>query len=48
MAKLFMRDGLTLLVHGYSSVVLSILAAAAQKGIKCKVIVTEAQPEASG
>mmetsp|Transcript_67656 Transcript_67656/g.167167 ORF Transcript_67656/g.167167 Transcript_67656/m.167167 type:complete len:311 (+) Transcript_67656:88-1020(+) len=44
----FFTDGMNILVHGYSNVVLFILKSAAEKGVRFKVIVTEGQPERDG
>lgn len=42
------KNGMTILVHGYSSVVLYSLQKAKEKGINFKVLITEARPENSG
>lgn len=43
-----MKNGMTILVHGYSSTVLFALETAKQKGINFQVLITEARPENSG
>ena len=42
------QNGMTILVHGYSSIVLFALETAKQKGINFSVLITEARPENSG
>ena len=44
----FLRDGMTILVHGYSNVVCTGLLSAARRGMRFKVLVTEGQPERDG
>lgn len=44
----FITDGVTILVHGYSNVVMYILQGAARQGVRFKVVVTEGQPERDG
>ncbi|GAM25288.1 hypothetical protein SAMD00019534_084630, partial [Acytostelium subglobosum LB1] len=44
----FIRDGVTILVHGFSRVVLSVLLSASQQGKRFSVIVTESRPDSSG
>mmetsp|Transcript_28285 Transcript_28285/g.57107 ORF Transcript_28285/g.57107 Transcript_28285/m.57107 type:complete len:310 (+) Transcript_28285:42-971(+) len=44
----FIRDGMSILVHGYSNVVIIALSKAAAAGIRFKVVLTEGQPERDG
>eukprot|EP01132_Coremiostelium_polycephalum_P002034 gene2034-2503_t len=44
----FIRDGVTILVHGFSRVVLSVLLNAAFQGKRFSVLVTESRPDSSG
>jgi len=44
----FIHDGVVVLTHGYSRVVLSVLKRAAEHGKRFSVIVTESRPDASG
>mmetsp|Transcript_64574 Transcript_64574/g.94576 ORF Transcript_64574/g.94576 Transcript_64574/m.94576 type:complete len:313 (+) Transcript_64574:66-1004(+) len=44
----FLRDSMTILVHGYSNVVCTGLLSAAKSGMRFKVLVTEGQPEKDG
>ncbi|EFA84203.1 translation initiation factor eIF-2B alpha subunit [Heterostelium album PN500] len=44
----FIRDDITILVHGYSRVVLSVLLYASSQGKRFNVIVTESRPDSSG
>merc|ERR1711939_1274288 len=44
----FLRDGMTILVHGYSNAVCTGLLSAARRGMRFKVLVTEGQPERDG
>ncbi|KAF2076200.1 hypothetical protein CYY_002500 [Polysphondylium violaceum] len=48
LADKFIRDGVTILVHGYSRVVLALLLNAAFQGKRFSVIVTESRPDSSG
>jgi len=48
LASTFFRDGITVLVHGFSRVVLAVLLREANQGIRFRVIVTEARPDQSG
>mmetsp|Transcript_26283 Transcript_26283/g.86373 ORF Transcript_26283/g.86373 Transcript_26283/m.86373 type:complete len:300 (+) Transcript_26283:236-1135(+) len=47
-ARPFIRDGMAILVHGYSNVVCGCLQHAAKSGVRFKVIVTQGQPECDG
>lgn len=42
------RDGITIMVHGYSRCAVGILTLAAEKGIRFQVIVTETRPSCQG
>jgi len=42
------KNGMTILVHGFSNIVLFSLVTAKQKGINFQVLITEARPENSG
>lgn len=44
----FIRSGATVLVHGYSRVVLEVLRQAARRGSRFSVIVTEGRPDNTG
>ncbi|EAL63004.1 translation initiation factor eIF-2B alpha subunit [Dictyostelium discoideum AX4] len=48
LADKFIRDGVTILVHGFSRVVLGLLLHAAFQGKRFSVIVTESRPDSSG
>jgi hypothetical protein len=48
LAEPFIRDGMVLLVHGFSRVVCSVLIAAAAKEKRFTVFVTESRPEPNG
>eukprot|EP01122_Echinamoeba_exundans_P003301 TRINITY_DN13420_c0_g1_i1.p1 TRINITY_DN13420_c0_g1~~TRINITY_DN13420_c0_g1_i1.p1 ORF type:complete len:317 (+),score=62.82 TRINITY_DN13420_c0_g1_i1:35-985(+) len=48
LAEPFIRDGMVLLVHGFSRVVCSVLIAAAAKEKRFTVYVTESRPEPNG
>lgn len=48
LAEPFIRDGMVLLVHGFSRVVCSVLIAAANKEKRFTVYVTESRPEPNG
>ncbi|EGG13296.1 translation initiation factor eIF-2B alpha subunit [Cavenderia fasciculata] len=48
LADRFIRDGVTILVHGFSRVVLSVLLNASAQGKRFSVIVTESRPDSSG
>ncbi|EGC33937.1 translation initiation factor eIF-2B alpha subunit [Dictyostelium purpureum] len=48
LADKFIRDGVTILVHGFSRVVLALLLNAAFQGKRFSVIVTESRPDSSG
>ena len=39
-----LREGMTILIHSYSRVVLNVIQHACERGLKLKVITTEAQP----
>jgi translation initiation factor 2B subunit (eIF-2B alpha/beta/delta family) len=42
------REGMTLLLHSYSSCVLDVLEHLSERGMKIKVITTESQPTNTG
>jgi len=44
----FFTDGMKILVHGYSNVVIFCLKRAAESGLRFKVVCTEGQPERDG
>ncbi|PRP83632.1 translation initiation factor eIF-2B alpha subunit [Planoprotostelium fungivorum] len=45
LAAAFIRDGMTVLIHGYSRVVMAVLARAVNDGKRFSVYVTEARPK---
>eukprot|EP01116_Phalansterium_solitarium_P001424 TRINITY_DN11220_c0_g1_i1.p1 TRINITY_DN11220_c0_g1~~TRINITY_DN11220_c0_g1_i1.p1 ORF type:complete len:295 (+),score=79.36 TRINITY_DN11220_c0_g1_i1:32-886(+) len=47
-ADTFIRDGLTVLTHGFSRVVLAVLERAHRQGKHFSVVVTESRPDGSG
>ncbi|KYQ91782.1 translation initiation factor eIF-2B alpha subunit [Tieghemostelium lacteum] len=48
LADRFIRDGITILVHGYSRVALAVLINSHAQGKRFNVIVTESRPDSSG
>jgi len=48
LASSFIRDGMTVLIHGYSRVVMAVLLQAANQGKRFSVVTTEGRPSASG
>ena len=47
-SKTLIRDGITILVHGNSSVVKNVLINSARRGIKFNIILTESMPDNQG
>ena len=48
LAKMLIRDGMTVLVHSYSKCVIQVLKSARDRGIRINVICTESMPFNSG